>query len=87
MRDVDQLDINLERGTKDGEHITFEGAGDQHPEYNAGDVRFVVETLPHPVFTRKGDNLYMTEAITLVEVCLWGNVAYSLVYQQCRFRL
>ena len=34
---------------------------------SAGDVRFVIKLASHATFTRRGDNLYMKEAITLLE--------------------
>jgi DnaJ-related protein SCJ1 len=51
----------------DGEVITFDGAADQHPDMMAGDIKFVIKTRPHDIYTRKGDNLYVKEVITLVE--------------------
>ena len=70
MRGEDILDVSIERGMSDGEVIKFDEAGDQSPDYVAGDVKFIIKTKIHPVFTRRNDNLYMKQQITLVEALL-----------------
>ena len=67
MRGSHQISIDIERGMADGQRITFEGEADESPDYTAGDVMFTIRTAPHPVFIRRGDNLYMKEHISLKE--------------------
>jgi DnaJ-class molecular chaperone len=69
-RDSEIIDVSIERGMKDGDVITFDGASDQHPDHSPGDIKFIIKTRTHPTFTRRGDNLYMKETITLYEVGL-----------------
>nr|KAJ3421035.1 DnaJ- protein scj1 [Polyrhizophydium stewartii] len=69
-RGSSQMTVQVERGMGDGQSIVFEGEADQSPDQRAGDVKFTLRQRPHPVFTRKGDNLYMTQAITLKEALL-----------------
>ncbi|TMW68238.1 hypothetical protein Poli38472_007910 [Pythium oligandrum] len=70
-RKVEMADINfdadLDRGTSDGSEIEFENYADEVPGQTAGHVRMVVQTVPHPVFTRDGDHLWMDMNITLRE--------------------
>eukprot|EP00808_Paulinella_micropora_P021578 g19904.t1 len=61
------LDLYVEQGMKDGDTIVFENAGDDHPDHAAGHIIFKVVTQPHPVFTRKDDDLAMTMHISLLE--------------------
>ncbi|EPZ36829.1 DnaJ-domain-containing protein [Rozella allomycis CSF55] len=63
------ISITIDRGMRNGNeiHKLFEEEADQHPDYIPGDLKFVIETVPHPVFKRDGDNLYMTLTITLRE--------------------
>ena len=42
---------------KDGTKITFEREGDEAPGTIPADIVFVVQTKPHPIFTREGDDL------------------------------
>jgi DnaJ-related protein SCJ1 len=68
LRGKNHLMVDIERGMKDGHEITFEEEADEHPDKVAGDIVFQIKTTPHPLFERKGDNLYMKDHITLVEV-------------------
>jgi len=61
------LDIHVERGMNDGTKIEFENAGDEHPDLPAGHVYFNVQTQPHPLFTRKGNDLHLSYHISLFE--------------------
>jgi len=54
----------------DGHRIVFEREGDQHPDITPGDIIFTIKTIPHPLFTRKGNNLYAKVAITLADALL-----------------
>lgn len=37
------------------------------PDYTSGDLVFIVKELPHPLFTRKNNDLYMKVTIDLAE--------------------
>jgi len=45
----------------------LDGEADEAPDTTPGNVVFVVKTTPHPVFERRGDNLYTKQHITLIE--------------------
>lgn len=38
LKEMNKLEIELERGTKEGEELVFEGESDEGPDYDAGDV-------------------------------------------------
>eukprot|EP01098_Paradermamoeba_levis_P007448 TRINITY_DN3080_c0_g1_i1.p1 TRINITY_DN3080_c0_g1~~TRINITY_DN3080_c0_g1_i1.p1 ORF type:complete len:371 (-),score=119.99 TRINITY_DN3080_c0_g1_i1:96-1208(-) len=61
------ITVVVERGMPDGATIDFEQQGDEEPEAIPGDVRFRVQTNPHPRFTRKGNDLYYKMSISLLE--------------------
>ncbi|KAF1319035.1 Chaperone dnaj, partial [Globisporangium splendens] len=61
------FDVDLEKGTADGSEIEFENYADEVPGQTAGHLRLQVQTIPHPVFTRDGDDLWMDLTITLKE--------------------
>ena len=54
----------------DGERVVFEGEGDENPEHAAGDVVFVLNTLPHATFVRDGVDLKIKRRISLREALL-----------------
>ncbi|KAG9301669.1 hypothetical protein G9A89_016740 [Geosiphon pyriformis] len=66
-RGNEQLTVNIEKGMADGEQIVFEQESDESPDTIPGDIIFKLKTIPHPVFVRKGDNLYTKETINLIE--------------------
>lgn len=63
----EKVEIPIEKGIPNKHQIKMEDKGNEHPEYRTGDLVVVVFTNPHPVFTRKGSNLYMKKKISLYE--------------------
>jgi DnaJ-class molecular chaperone len=61
------LTIDVTKGMRNGERITFEGVTDEKPGYKAGDLHYVIKEVPHKVFRRDGDHLYMHQEIPLVD--------------------
>lgn len=61
------FDVELEKGTPDGFEVEYEGYADEQPDQNAGHVRLQVQTIPHALFTRDGDDLWMDLTISLKE--------------------
>lgn len=61
------FDVDIEKGTPDGFEVEFENYGDEVPGQTAGHLRLQIQTVPHPVFTRDGDNLWMDMNISLKE--------------------
>jgi len=61
------LELVVEPGMRDGQRITFAGESDQAPDMEPGDVIFVIQTKEHSKFKRSGNDLIMSQSITLVE--------------------
>jgi DnaJ family protein A protein 2 len=61
------LEVFIDKGAYHGQKITFANKADEAPNMEPGDVVFVVQEEPHPVFTRKGEDLFIKKSITLVE--------------------
>jgi len=61
------LDVVVEQGMADGQTITFENAGDEHPDHLPGHINFRIVTLPHPYFERTGNDLHYTHHISLLD--------------------
>lgn len=49
----------------DGQETKFVSEGEPHIDGEPGDLILKIKTLPHPVFERKGDDLYTNVTITL----------------------
>lgn len=39
----------------------------ENPDYTTGDLIFVLKTMPHPIFNRKKNDLYMKLVVNLTE--------------------
>jgi DnaJ family protein A protein 2 len=60
------LEVNIEKGMKHGDKITFSREGDQSPDIKIpGDVIIVLQEKKHDVFDRKGKDLVMKKKINL----------------------
>ncbi|KAG9068845.1 hypothetical protein KI688_011131 [Linnemannia hyalina] len=66
------LTIDVKPGWKAGTKIRFPREGDEYPNGAIQDIVFTLEEKPHPVFTRKGDDLVMTLELTLLEALTGG---------------
>jgi len=66
---TDDLIVEVEAGMDTGHEIVFPRAGDQPKDIDVtpGDIVYRIVTAPHPRFSRRGDDLYMTMPITLAE--------------------
>ena len=61
------LEVNIDKGMKNNQKITFPGEADQKPGIQPGDVVFVVQQKEHKIFKRKNDDLLIQQKIPLVE--------------------
>lgn len=61
------LTINIKPGWKKGTKITFPEKGNEEPDIIPSDLVFVIDEKPHSVFTRDGNDLIVTQKISLAE--------------------
>lgn len=62
-----QLTLDIQPGLADGDTIKFDQVADEAVGHIPGDLIFVLKQIPDAVYTRQGNNLYMTERISLLE--------------------
>lgn len=62
------LEVEVEVGMMDGQETTFFAEGEPHLDGDPGDLKLRIRTMPHPVFERRGDDLYTNITISL-QVC------------------
>jgi DnaJ-class molecular chaperone len=75
LPDGSTLDVNIPPGTRDGQILRLRGkgrpgVGDGPP----GDALIEISVLPHPYFTRKGDDIHLDLPISLKEAVLGAKV-------------
>ncbi|KAK4271620.1 hypothetical protein QN277_020287 [Acacia crassicarpa] len=61
------LTIEIKPGWKKGTKITFPEKGNEQPNVIPADLIFVIDEKPHSVFTRDGNDLVVTQKISLAE--------------------
>lgn len=61
------LTIDIKPGWKKGTKITFPEKGNEAPNIVPADIVFIVDEKPHDTFTREGNDLIVTQKISLVE--------------------
>lgn len=64
------ISVDVEAGIPDGAQLTYELEGDQHPGQVPGDVIFTLQTVPHPRYSREGNDLRTQVHLTLKEALL-----------------
>ena len=75
LPDGSTLDVTIPPGTREGQVLRLRGKG--HPGVGGGppgDALIEIEVRPHPVFTRKGDDIHVELPISLREAVLGGKV-------------
>ncbi|KAJ0051999.1 hypothetical protein Pint_02328 [Pistacia integerrima] len=61
------LTIDVKPGWKKGTKITFPEKGNEQPNVVPADLVFIIDEKPHSVFTRDGNDLIVTQKISLAE--------------------
>ncbi len=71
LPDGTTLDVSIPPGTRDGQILRLRGKGRPAPgEGTTGDALIEITVLPHPYFTRKGDDIHLDLPISLKEAVL-----------------
>lgn len=66
-KDRKVLEVNVEKGMRNGQKVRFAGEADEAPNTIPGDVNFIVNEKEHDVFTRKGADLAIKVELKLSE--------------------
>ena len=67
VRNTKTLQVEVDKGSPDGEQFTLHGEGDCVPDVEAGDVIAVIKIKEHKLFKRKGADLLIEKQISLLE--------------------
>ena len=69
-----RLEVKVPPGVKDGSRVRIAGEGGKGYGGAKGDLYLVVKVLPHRVFERKDDDIYVDVSVPLVTAVLGGEV-------------
>lgn len=59
---------------KDGQETKFVAEGEPHMDGEPGDLILKIRSLPHPIFERKGDDLFTNVTISLQDALVGFNM-------------
>ena len=69
------LEFRIKPGTRDGQRIRLAGKGNAGTNGGpAGDLYLIIKAGTHPVFTRTGDDIYVTVPVTMTEAALGAKI-------------
>jgi curved DNA-binding protein len=82
------VDVRIPAGVKDGSRVRAAGEGESGSNGGAaGDLYLRVQTRPHPVFERKGDDLHTTIALPVTTVVLGGEAQVPTISGSVRLKI
>jgi molecular chaperone DnaJ len=69
------LEFRIKPGTRDGQRIRLAGKGNAGIHGGPpGDLFLIIKAGTHPVFTRNGDDIYVTVPVTMTEAALGAKI-------------
>lgn len=75
LPDGSTIDVKIPAGINDGQSIRLKGkGGPSQGTGTAGDARVEITILPHPFFTRDGDDLLLELPVSIKEAALGGPI-------------
>ena len=70
VQTTQKFSVDIEQGTPENHDIAYEMEADQSPDRLPGDLIFTVQTVPHKLFVRRGNDLEYSMKISLKEALL-----------------
>jgi curved DNA-binding protein len=82
------VDVRIPPGVKDGSRVRAAGEGEAGANGGpAGDLYLRVQTRPHPVFERKGDDLHTTIGVPVTTAVLGGEAQVPTINGSVRLKI
>jgi len=67
------LTVRIPAGISDGGKVRVKGRGEPG-EAGPGDLFVIVSVVPHPIFSRKGENIHVTVPVSFTEAALGADI-------------
>ncbi len=82
------IKVRIPPGVRDGGRLRIPGKGNVGPKGGPpGDLYIIVNVLPHPVFRRQGDDIYITLPVTYSEAALGASVEVPTLDGKARLKI
>ena len=66
-REREQMSVTIKPGMDHGQKVILRGAADQDPHLETGDIVFYIDQIEHPIFRRRGSDLFVKRNISLLQ--------------------
>jgi curved DNA-binding protein len=84
----EKLQIRLKPGSYSGQQLRIKGKGGKgRGSQNRGDIYATVSILPHPLFTRKGNDLYCELPLDLYTAILGGEITVPALKGKVKIKI
>jgi len=84
----EKIGINIKPGIQDEQKLKVKGKGAKGSRNAApGDLYVIIAIKPHPVFSRKGDDLYRKQAIDISTAVLGGKIEVATLSGQVKMTI
>jgi len=84
----ESVDFRIKPGTRDGQRIRLQGKGNAGLNGGPpGDLFLIVRTGTHPVFTRQGDDIFVTVPVTVAEASLGAKVEVPTIDGRAQLKI
>ncbi len=85
---TEPLEFRIKPGTRDGQRIRLAGKGNAGLNGGAaGDLYLIIRAGTNPVFTRTGDDIYITVPVTVSEAALGGRIEVPTIDGRAQLRI
>jgi molecular chaperone DnaJ len=85
---TEPLEFRIKPGTRDSQRIRLAGKGNAGLHGGApGDLYLIIRTGTHPVFTRTGDDIYLTLPVTVSEAALGSRIEVPTIDGRAQLRI
>ena len=84
----EKIRVTIPQGVKDGSKVRVAGKGE--PNFDGGqpgDLYLIIHIRPHPLLSRKGDNLYMEVPVTIREAMAGGTITIPTIEGQVKLKI
>lgn len=85
---TEPIEFRIKPGTRDGQRIRLAGKGNAGVNGGpAGDLYLIIRAGSHPVFTRQGDNIYLTVPATVAEAALGAKIEVPTIDGRAQLKI
>jgi curved DNA-binding protein len=84
---AETIEVRIPKGVKDGSKVRVQGKGEKGTGTESGDLYLEVKMLPHSIYRREGDDLYVEVPVTFAEAALGAEIEIPTLSGKARIKV